>query len=216
MGAAPGKGLPIGSLSSQFFANVYLNELDQFVKHHLRVKAYVRYVDDFVLLADSPTQLLAWQKAIANFLHERLALTLHPRKQVLQRCNQGIDFLGNIVFPSHRYARQRIVRSLRRRLSAFETLIATGQAPKGKVAAGWRRWLELHTACAAPGVPSQALLRRMLSTINSYFGLLCHANTHRLRQHIYHEELKGLRQYFRPDGPGYQHLRIRKVWQAST
>ena len=59
-----------------------------------------------------------------------------------------------------------------------------------------RRWLELHTACAAPGVPSQALLRRMLSTINSYFGLLCHANTHRLRQHIYHEELKGLRQYF--------------------
>ena len=81
MGAAPGKGLPVGSLSSQFFANVYLNELDQFVKHHLRVKAYVRYVDDFVLLADSPTQLLAWQKAIANFLHERLALTLHPRKQ---------------------------------------------------------------------------------------------------------------------------------------
>ena len=56
----------------------------------------------------------------------------------------------------------------------------------------------------------------MLSTINAYYGIFMHANTYQLRQRIYHQEPKGLRKYFRPDGPGYQHLRIRKVWQAST
>ena len=55
----------------------------------------------------------------------------------------------------------------------------------------------------------------MLSTINAYYGIFMHANTYQLRQRIYHQELKGLRKYFRPDGPGYQHLRIRKVWQTS-
>jgi hypothetical protein len=76
--------------------------------------------------------------------------------------------------------------------------------------------LELHECTTAAGHPTQALLQRMLSTINAYYGIFMHANTYQLRQRIYHQELKGLRQYFRPDGPGYQHLRIRKVWQAST
>lgn len=108
--AAPGKGLPIGSLTSQFFANVYLNELDQFIKHTLKVRGYLRYVNDFVLLADDPQTLLGWKADIENFLIDRLCIAVHPRKVVLQRCNQGIDFLGTI-FPDHRLARQRSVRS---------------------------------------------------------------------------------------------------------
>lgn len=73
-------GLPIGNLSSQFFANVYLDELDQFVKHRLRARHYVRYVDDFVLLHESPQQLLAWRDAIERRLDERLRLELNPVK----------------------------------------------------------------------------------------------------------------------------------------
>ena len=214
--APAGKGLPIGSLTSQFFANVFLNELDQFVKHRLRIKAYVRYVDDFVLLADSPSQLMQWRQSIECFLHTHLGLRLHPHKQVLQRCNQGIDFLGNVIHPTHRYARQRIVKALRRRLAQFEAVLTSGQLTPGVMSGSWERWLDQHQVCRAPGIPTTALLQRMLSTINSYYGVLKHANTYRLRQHIYHRELGNLRRYFRPDGPHYQHLRIRKIWLLPT
>ena len=117
LGAAPGVGLPIGSHTSQFFANVYLNELDQFVKHQLKVRAYLRYVDDFVLLADDPQTLVRWQAQIARFLGDHLHLELHPGKTVLQRCRQGIDFLGSVVYPDHCLIRQRSIRALRLRLS---------------------------------------------------------------------------------------------------
>lgn len=213
--AAPaGVGMPIGSLSSQFFANVYLNELDQFVKHRLKVRGYVRYVDDFVLLADDPATLVRWQADISRFLQERLRLELHPGKTVLQRSRQGIDFLGSIVFPDHRLVRQRSVRALRLRLKWFQRLVF-GQAahPAPMPASGsWRAWLHNHTALLAPGHPSPALLTRMLATINSYYGVFGHAQSYQLRKHIYENELGPLRTFFIPEGPGYQHLRIRRAW----
>lgn len=213
--AAPHKGLPIGSLTSQFFANVYLNELDQFVKHTLKVRGYLRYVDDFVLLADDPQTLIRWKTEIDSFLAQRLGLQLHPHKTVLQRCNQGIDFLGTIVFPSHKLIRQRSVRALRRRLTWFKWLVSphtepvVPQPPMGT----WQRWLDNHTAFLAPGIPSSALLQRMLSTLNSYYGLFSHANTYRLRVHIYQKELGPLKRFFLPDGAHYHHLQIKKCWQ---
>lgn len=79
--APPGKGLPIDNLNSQFFANAYLNALDQFVKHELKCRWYLRYCDDFVLLAESLEQLAAWQLRIANFLAERLDLQLNPSRE---------------------------------------------------------------------------------------------------------------------------------------
>jgi hypothetical protein len=100
-------GLPIGNLSSQFFANVYLNELDQLVKHRLRAPHYVRYVDDFVLLHESPAQLNAWRTAIAAFLEERLQLRLNDRKTVLQPIARGIDFVGQVLRPHRRQIRRR-------------------------------------------------------------------------------------------------------------
>ncbi len=104
-------GLPIGNLPSQFGANVYLDALDQFVKHRLRVRHYVRYVDDFVLLHESPQQLNAWRAAIELFLQERLGLRLNPSKTILQPITRGIDFAGHVVKPWRREIRRRTVRA---------------------------------------------------------------------------------------------------------
>ena len=90
--APPGKGLPIGNLNSQFFANVYLNALDQFVKHELKYRWYLRYCDDFVLLAESATQLAVWRTRIENFLLERLLLQLNPARERLRPVSDGVDF----------------------------------------------------------------------------------------------------------------------------
>ena len=72
--------MPLGNLTSQFFANVYLHELDWFVKHTLKAKYYVRYVDDFVILHESEKQLELWKEKIDKFLREKLKLELHPQK----------------------------------------------------------------------------------------------------------------------------------------
>ncbi len=85
--APPGKGLPIGNLNSQFFDNVYLNALDQFVKHELKCRGYLRYCDDFVLVAQTAEQLEAWKTKIEGFVAERLLLQLNPtRCWTGQRC----------------------------------------------------------------------------------------------------------------------------------
>jgi RNA-directed DNA polymerase len=97
--AADGFGLPIGNLTSQFFANILLDVLDQFVKHVLKVKHYVRYVDDMVLLSNDPAQLEVWRKAIEAFLPARLGLALNPRKTVCQRVDNGVDFCGHVIRP---------------------------------------------------------------------------------------------------------------------
>ena len=112
-GAAPGVGLPIGNLNSQFFANVYLYALDQFAKHTLKCRWYLRYCDDFVLLAHSAEELLAWRERIAEFLADELALQLNPQRQRLCPVADGVDFLGYIVRPTHLLVRRRVVGHLR-------------------------------------------------------------------------------------------------------
>lgn len=193
---------------------MYLNELDQFIKHQLKIKGYLRYVDDFVILGDNPATLTAQRIAIEAFLTQRLALDIHPHKIVLQRCNQGIDFLGSIIYPSHKLIRQRSVRALRRRLSGFKGLIFPNseQAMPLPATGSWQRWLLNHPALLSSGQPSFVLLQRILSTINSYYGVFSHAQTYRLRKHIYHHELDPLKQFFLPNGPNYAHLRIKKQW----
>jgi RNA-directed DNA polymerase len=99
-------GLPIGNLSSQFFANVYLNELDQLVKHELRARHYIRYVDDFVLLHESPQWLNSARAQIERFLPYALGLQLNPRKTILQPVERGIDFVGQVVKPWRRTLRR--------------------------------------------------------------------------------------------------------------
>jgi retron-type reverse transcriptase len=109
-------GLPIGNLSSQFFANVYLDALDQFVKHKLRAPRYVRYVDDFVLLHESSAALVDWLNRIGEFLPARLGAHLNPRKTVLQPADRGIDFVGHVIKPWRRIPRANALPNALRRL----------------------------------------------------------------------------------------------------
>lgn len=100
-------GLPIGNLSSQFFANVYLNELDQFAKHRLGARHYVRYVDDFVIL-DPSAEALNWMLAeITEFLPTHLGAHLNPAKTIIQPAERGIDFVGHVIKPWRRTTRKR-------------------------------------------------------------------------------------------------------------
>jgi hypothetical protein len=113
------RGLPIGNLSSQFFANVFLNDLDQLVKHQLRAPRYIRYVDDFILIHESPAWLGAAHARIEAFLPERLGVELNPRKTILQPVARGIDFVGHVIRPWHRTTRPRTVRVALRRLATM-------------------------------------------------------------------------------------------------
>lgn len=100
-------GLPIGNLSSQFFANVYLDALDQFCKHQLKATHYVRYVDDFVLLHESPQWLNAALERIAAWLPKHLGSQLNPTKTILQPVGRGVDFVGHVIKPWRRTTRPR-------------------------------------------------------------------------------------------------------------
>ena len=109
------RGLPIGNLTSQFWSNVYMDRLDWFVTHRLRCPAYLRYVDDFALFADSKAQLARWQAAIVEFLAE-LRLTVHAGSAQVQRTADGIPWLGFVVYPTHRRVKRRNAVNFRRRL----------------------------------------------------------------------------------------------------
>jgi RNA-directed DNA polymerase len=100
-------GLPIGNLSSQFFANVLLDGLDQYVKHKLQARHYIRYVDDFVLLHESPQWLNGARTYIEAWLPERLHLHVNPAKTILQPIDRGIDFVGQVIQPWRRITRKR-------------------------------------------------------------------------------------------------------------
>ena len=110
-------GLPIGNLSSQFFANVYLDALDQFCKHTLKVRHYIRYVDDFVLLHDSPQQLNEWLWQIEQFLPS-LGAKLNPAKTILQPIDRGVDFVGHVINPWRRTTRKKSVAQALKRTAA--------------------------------------------------------------------------------------------------
>jgi len=156
--APPEKGLPIGNLTSQFFANVYLNELDQFVKHQLKCRHYLRYVDDFILLHHDPAQLRAWRQAIVEFLRTRLELVLKDLAEP-RPVGDGANFLGYIVRPHYRLVRRRVVGNLRAKLDALARIAAPGS---GIVC--------LDTA-------QRETLR---ATLASYLGHFRHARHHRL------------------------------------
>lgn len=113
---SPGKGLPLGNLTSQLLVNVYMNRFDQYVKHVLKVKYYVRYADDFVLLSEDRSLLVNYLAQIGSFLEQELKLQLHPNKVSVKTLYSGIDFLGWIHFPTHRVLRTTTKRRMFRQL----------------------------------------------------------------------------------------------------
>ena len=126
------RGIPIGNLTSQLFANLFLNELDQFVKQDLKVKFYVRYTDDFVIVSDSEAYLKDRILEIKKFLNDNLDLSLHPHKVSIHKFSQGIDFLGYVLRPHHRLIRtktkKRIFKKIRLRIKEYKMGLITEES----------------------------------------------------------------------------------------
>jgi len=153
--APDGIGLPIGNLTSQFFANVYMNELDQFVKHRLGARYYGRYVDDMVLFHNDPSVLNDWYDQIDIFMQDRLAIRLHPGKKHLNRADTGIDFTGFIIKPGRTYLRRSSMARCKRKI------------------AGWERSDNPHDPEA---------LKKLSHSMNSYLGMLRQVDGYRARK----------------------------------
>ncbi len=151
-----GKGMPLGNLTSQFFANVYLNELDQFVKHILKVKYYIRYVDDFVILHESKEQLERWKTMIDIFLNKELKIRLHPNKSQIVKLENGIKFLGFKVFYHHKLIRKCNLNNFERRFNQMKMLFDESFLTREKV----------------------------LDSIEGWMAYVFHGNTYKYRKHI--------------------------------
>lgn len=141
---------------SQLFANVYMNEFDQFIKHKLGVKHYVRYTDDFVLVAESREYLESSLYFCANFLEEKLVLTLHPKKVIIRQFHEGIDFLGLVIFPKHRLVRTKT----------------------------WRRILKKMGKRINEHRLDKISELAVNQTLQSYLGVLSHANAYKASKHL--------------------------------
>ena len=111
--------MPLGNLTSQFFANLYLNKLDQFVKHELKIKHYIRYVDDFIILYSSKEQLKIWKKEIQNFLKNNLKLELHKDKSKIIPLSKGIDFVGFRNFYYFKLLRKRNINNMKNKIIKY-------------------------------------------------------------------------------------------------
>ncbi len=110
-------GMPLGNMTSQFFANVYLNELDQFVKNELKIKYYIRYVDDFIILHESKNILESYKENISAFLMEKLQLELHATKSKILLLKRGISFLGFRHYSYHRLLRKTNIRTMKKKIA---------------------------------------------------------------------------------------------------
>jgi retron-type reverse transcriptase len=134
------RGLPIGNLTSQFWANVYLNELDYFVKHQLHCACYVRYADDFVLFDDDKARLHAWRAEIITFL-QTLRLQLHEDRASVFTTRGGFTFLGFRLFPHYRRLRKDNARAFGRRLRAMSADYAAGEIAMDEIHARAQSWI---------------------------------------------------------------------------
>lgn len=150
------KGLPIGNLTSQLFANVYMNKFDQFIKKELKVEYYARYTDDFLVVAGDRQYLEKLIDSIQIFLAGELKLTLHPDKMEIFKCHNGLDFLGYVIFPHYKLVRKRTVKRIFRKLQE-------------------------RVEMCKQGLISEESAKQSL---NSYLGVLSHANTKMLREEL--------------------------------
>ena len=162
--SAPQCGLPIGNLSSQVFANFYMNSFDHYLKHDLGIRYYGRYVDDFILVHEDKELLKALIPVIKARLQEHLQLTLHPNKIYLQHYSKGVQFLGAIIKPHRIYIAKRTQGN-------FYMAIAKQN-----------KQLNTHT-------PTQEQQATFLSSMNSYLGIMKHYQTHKLRKRLLFKNL---------------------------
>lgn len=148
------KGIPLGNLTSQYFANIYLNELDKFVKHKLKIRYYIRYMDDFVILDNNRDYLGKITDSIEKFLSDNLKLSLHPDKILIRKYQQGVDFLGYITLPHCRILRTKTKRRIFKRIEDKINDFKNGEISR----------------------------ESLNQTIQSYLGVLSHCDSHKLKQ----------------------------------
>ncbi len=134
------RGLPLGNLTSQFWANVYLNDLDHFIKRHLKCHSYLRYVDDFLLFNSDKHELRRWRTALIEFL-QGLRLTIHENAAQIRPCFQGLPFLGFIVYPDHRRLKSASGHAFERRIKKLLRAYQDGEIEQDKISASARGWL---------------------------------------------------------------------------
>lgn len=156
------RGLPIGNLTSQFWANVYLNGFDHFVKRELRCEGYLRYVDDFLLFADDKAKLHAWRAAIIERL-AGLRLRLHESRAQVSPVTNGIPFLGFRVYPTHRRLKRRNGVRFERRLHALCQRMVRGEVRPAEASAAVRGWLNHASHGATYGLRRAVLVRAGLA-----------------------------------------------------
>lgn len=153
-----GKGIPIGNLTSQMFANLYLNELDQYCKRILSIKYYVRYMDDIIILSNDKKKLHEYKELIQTFVEEKLKLNLN-KKTTIRPISLGIEFVGYRLWPTHIKIRKSTSMKMRKRLKYVKKQFERNQLPFEKVNA----------------------------TVQSYMGILKHCNSFRLQNKIFNE-----------------------------
>ncbi len=159
--APPGKGFPIGNLTSQLFGNIYLNPFDHFVKEELEMRYYGRYVDDFVLVHESREFLKAQIPKIRAFLRDELQLELHPRKTYLQHYSRGVQYLGAYLKPHRAYASPRIKNNFYQAIQ------------------NWNRFIQQN----GNKIDDKGL-KKFIGSMNSYLGALKHHSTYKLRKKL--------------------------------
>ncbi|TAK57617.1 hypothetical protein EPO17_01545, partial [Patescibacteria group bacterium] len=128
----PGRGLPLGNVTSQIFANIYLNELDQFIKHILKERYYIRYCDDFVILSHDKGRLEEIVRYIVLFLREELKLELHPKKVTIQKVSHGTDFLGYVSLPRYRILRTKTKNRMYGKIVEMVEMVKSGKMEKNR------------------------------------------------------------------------------------
>jgi len=142
--------MPIGNLTSQIFANIYLNELDRFVKHGLKVKYYLRYGDDFILIHNDLEKLRMFREQTILFLKEKLKLKLNPKNDKILKLSHGLRFLGVVIRPNDRRLKKRSIRRMQSRLSyrnvsSYYGLVNKHQNQKSINEFIWRVYLLLNS-----------------------------------------------------------------------
>ncbi len=153
---SPSIGLPLGNITSQLFANIYLNEFDQFIKHKLRLKYYIRYCDDFIVLSESEKFLENLISQVDSFLKDNLKLNLHYEKTKIKKYHQGIDFLGFVSFQHHRILRVKTKKRMFAKLKIKKEQLEAGEVSK----------ISFN------------------QTLQSYLGILKHCNGYNLRKSV--------------------------------
>lgn len=133
------KGIPIGNYTSQYFANIYLNELDYFVKHKLKIKYYIRYMDDFVLLVKDKEEAISKFLKITNFLKEKLDLDINHKSKYYPS-DMGVDFCGYRVFYTHKLIRNRSKRKIRSNIKKWKRLNKKGKLNLQNLESSFQSW----------------------------------------------------------------------------